>query len=65
MEAIHIMMMITTITEMIPTAAPALKIPPITEQLLKHNSSKIAGKKCNFFMGRFYRGYNIKKAQLV
>jgi hypothetical protein len=49
-EAIQIIISITTITEIMPTAAPALKIPPITEQLLKHNNSKMADGVYNFFM---------------
>jgi hypothetical protein len=35
---------ITTITEIMPTTAPALKIPAITEQLLRHKSSRITDK---------------------
>jgi hypothetical protein len=41
---------ITTITEIMPTMAPALKIPAITEQLLKQSSSKMMKGKCNFFI---------------
>jgi len=41
---------ITTITEIMPTTAPALNIPAIMEQLLKHNKSKMMDGKYNFFM---------------
>jgi hypothetical protein len=41
---------ITTITEMIPTTAPALKIPATTEQLLRQNISKIIDKRHTFFI---------------
>jgi hypothetical protein len=45
MEAIQIIRAITTITESMPTMAPALKIPAIKEQLLRHsNSSMMVGK---------------------
>lgn len=41
----------TTNTAMIPTTAPALNMPPITEQLLKATMSKsIKGTICNFFI---------------
>lgn len=44
-------MPITTITAIIPTAAPALKIPVITEQLLRAQmATKINDKKDIFFM---------------
>jgi hypothetical protein len=49
-EAIHRISAITTITEIMPTTAPALKIPAITEQLLKHNESIITEGKYNFFI---------------
>lgn len=35
---------------MIPTATPALKIPVITEQLLRHSMSSITDGKYNFFI---------------
>jgi hypothetical protein len=54
MDMIQIMIAITTITEIMPTAAPALKIPLITEQLLKHNSNKMMDGKYNFFINRFF-----------
>jgi hypothetical protein len=50
METIHRISTMTTITEIMPTTAPALKIPAITEQLLKHNKSIITEGKYNFFM---------------
>lgn len=46
----------TTTTAMTPTHTPALKIPSIAVQLLRHiRSDKINGR-CNFFMVDFY-GY--------
>jgi len=43
---------ITTITDIIPTAAPALNMPVITEQLLKHISSIMRdGKYILFIVG--------------
>lgn len=33
-----------------PTTAPALKIPPITEQLLRQSNNSISDGKYNFFM---------------
>jgi len=54
MENIHTIINITTITAIMPTTAPALKIPPMTEQLLRHSiSSRIDGK-YNFFMMAFF-----------
>jgi hypothetical protein len=50
MDMIHKIMAITTMTEMIPTAAPALKIPAIAEQLLKANMSSINNNKFIFFI---------------
>jgi hypothetical protein len=52
-DAIQMISAITTITDIIPTTAPALKIPVITEQLLKHSSNKMIEGKYNFFIGRF------------
>jgi hypothetical protein len=50
-DAIHIITSITTITAIIPTAAPALKIPAIAEQLLKHTiNNRIDGKYTFFIM---------------
>jgi hypothetical protein len=46
---------ITTITEIMPTTAPALNIPAITEQLLRHNNSKKMDGKNNFLMGRLFK----------
>jgi len=54
MEAIQTIIRITTITEIIPTAAPALKIPVITEQLLKHNIRKRTEGIYNFFMSDIF-----------
>lgn len=53
MEAIQIIKAITTITDIMPTAAPALKMPEITEQLLKHNSNTIRDGKYNLFIVGF------------
>jgi hypothetical protein len=53
-DTIQIIIAITTITEIIPTTAPALKIPSITEQLLKQNSNNMSDGKYNFFMVVFY-----------
>jgi hypothetical protein len=58
MEAIQMIKTMTTITEIIPTTAPALKIPLITEQLLRHNNNRMIDGKYNFFMGSFFKGYN-------
>ena len=41
-----------------PTTAPALNIPVITEQLLKHNKSKMMDGKYNFFMVGYVYCYN-------
>ena len=48
---IHIIIAITTITAITPTAAPALKIPPITEQLLKASIANTNNNKLIFFIG--------------
>jgi hypothetical protein len=53
---------ITTITEIIPTTAPALNIPVITEQLLKHSKSRMMDGKYNFFMVGYVYCYNNKYA---
>jgi len=53
-EAIQIIIAITIITAIIPTTAPALNMPVITEQLLKQSSNKISDGKYNFFMAGFY-----------
>jgi len=45
--------MITTITAITPTAAPALNIPAIAEQLLKQNNNKKRGRKYSFFIVGF------------
>jgi hypothetical protein len=56
MDTIQIIIAITTITEIMPTTAPALKMPAIAEQLLKHNTSKMSDGKYSFFMGEcFYQ----------
>jgi len=52
-DAIQIIKAITTITDMMPTAAPALNMPVITEQLLKHISSIMRGGKYNLFIVGF------------
>jgi len=57
MDAIQTINKITTKTEIIPTTAPALKIPVITEQLLKHNVSKMMDGINNFFI--IYRVYHL------
>jgi hypothetical protein len=49
-DIIQIIIMITTITEIIPTAAPALKIPPITSHPLKVATANASNNKFNFFM---------------
>jgi hypothetical protein len=49
-DAIHRINAITTITEIMPTAAPALNIPLITSQLLKQSINKKKTGKYNFFM---------------
>ena len=38
-----------------PTTAPALNMPAITEQLLKQSSNKISDGKYNLFMVGFYQ----------
>jgi hypothetical protein len=50
MENIQMMIRITTITAMIPTATPALKMPSMTEQLLRHSISNIMNEKYSFFI---------------
>jgi len=50
-DAIQIISAITTITDIIPTTAPALNMPSITEQLLKQSSIKISDGKYSFFIG--------------
>jgi hypothetical protein len=52
MDMIHIIMAITTITEIIPTTAPALKIPLITEHPLKATIAKANNNKLIFFISR-------------
>ena len=49
-EAIQTIIAITIITAIIPTTAPALKMPAIAEQLLKININKITDGTYNFFM---------------
>jgi hypothetical protein len=48
-----------------PTTAPALNMPVITEQLLKHNKSKMMEGKYIFFMVDYVYCYNNEYAQLV
>jgi len=57
-DAIQRIKIITTITAITPTAAPALNIPAIAEQLLKQKSNKMRDGKYSFFMVDFYN-YNI------
>jgi hypothetical protein len=45
------MITITTITEIIPTTAPALKMPVITEHPLKASMAKANNNKLVFFIG--------------
>jgi hypothetical protein len=47
---IQIITAITTITEMMPTTAPALNMPAITEQLLRHKTNRITDKYDSFFI---------------
>ncbi len=49
-DTIHTRIPITTITAIIPTAAPALNMPPITEHPLSANSTIAKNNKFNFFM---------------
>lgn len=56
------MMNMTTMTAIIPTAAPALKIPPITEQLLSNNNKTNTDGIYNFFIIGFL-SYNVKKTK--
>ena len=53
MDAIQMINAITTITDIMPTAAPALNMPDITEQLLKQNSNKMMDGKYNLFIVGF------------
>jgi hypothetical protein len=50
------------ITAIMPTAAPALNIPAIAEQLLKQSSNKMSNGKYSFFMVDFLY-YNIPNAK--
>jgi hypothetical protein len=52
-DAIQIISAITIITAIIPTTAPALKMPAITEQLLKQSNNKISDGKYNLFITGF------------
>ena len=54
-DIIQIIMAITTTTAITPTTAPALKMPPITEQLLRKVSTKQNTKKpmCFFMIEKF------------
>jgi hypothetical protein len=63
-ETIQIINIITTTTAIMPTTAPALKIPPITAQPLKLNNSNNAERIYNFFICMFL-WYNKKTGQLV
>jgi hypothetical protein len=56
---IQMMISITTITEMMPTAAPALKIPPITEHPLRATIAKANNNKLIFFMVDHCKIYDI------
>jgi hypothetical protein len=49
-ETIQIISPITKITDIIPTTAPALKIPAIASQLLRLSNIKNTNGACNFFM---------------
>jgi hypothetical protein len=53
MDAIQIIKAITTITDRMPTTAPALNMPVITEQLLRHSSSTMRDGKYNLFIVGF------------
>jgi len=55
---------IATTIVIIPTATPALKIPAITVQPLKHSISKTTNGKPKFFM-MVFMGYNIQKVKIV
>jgi hypothetical protein len=46
----HIIIAITAITEMTPTAAPALNMPPITEHPLMTTIANTNNNKFNFFI---------------
>jgi len=59
MDAIQIIRAITTMTDIIPTTAPALNMPVITEQLLKHSSNTMRDGKYNLFIAGF-RYYNMR-----
>jgi hypothetical protein len=52
MDIIHIIIAITIITAITPTAAPALKIPLITEHPLKATIAKAKNNKLSFFISR-------------
>jgi hypothetical protein len=58
-EMIQMMISINTITEMMPTAAPALKIPVITEQPLRAIIAKANNNKLTFLMVDHCKIYNI------
>lgn len=63
---IQIKIPITTNTAMIPTAAPALNIPPITEHPLKAITAKTKSNTFNFFMVfncRVYTNYLFTKTK--
>ena len=57
-EMIQITTSKTTITAIMPTAAPALKIPPITEQLLSIVNNNAPANKISFFIGRCLYDFN-------
>jgi len=56
------MRIITTITEIMPTTAPALKMPSIAEQLLRQSINTMMDGKYNLFMAGFYT-YNMPWAE--
>ncbi len=60
-EITQIITAITTTTAIIPTAAPALKIPPTTEQLLNTISVTTSIERFNFFI-YFYFNYEANRA---
>jgi hypothetical protein len=55
------MIRITTMTAMMPTAAPALKIPAMAEQLLRQSMSRIINGKCSFFIIGFFEDISPEK----
>jgi hypothetical protein len=57
MEISQMMINIITITDIMPTAAPALNIPVITEQLLSVdiNKANAINKRCTFFIMIFFK----------